>query len=215
MAKKTFNPISVAPIEQTAEQAEEEVKNYFGEGPIMAAGPAPSDLTPTDDINELFGEDAPAVDLERLEGMAEQLALMKERIDELKAELLTLTVESGKNKGTGKFDILSKALHIAMVNNHCLNGHKFDSGLNPVPHVKEDYFKKGEVEDVLMFAWLRKNDLGDNIKEMVPWNRLSSVIKAHQEQGNEIPEDIFVKRETPTIRFGRSLKPWLAKRKES
>ena len=215
MTKKLFKPstpISVAPVEQTAEQAEQEVKDYFGEGPIpQDQGQPVPEITPTDDIQDLFGEEAPAMDLGQLEGMAKSLAVMQGRIAELKAELLTLTIGSGPNRGTGKADILEKALHVALVNNHCTKGHDFDCGLKPVPVIKERWSKDKSVEDSIMFKWLRAHDLGDNIKETAgTWNSVNAFLSKHQEQYGDLPEEIFRKSETQVIRFGTTLKPWLA-----
>jgi len=204
---KTFNfkvpePTDVqvwdAPVPLTPQEEQSEIDNAF-----------PSTI----DIDALFGEVDKPVDMETLKDMAEEVAIMAGRIADLKAELYTLTVDSGPNKGTGKFDIASKALHLAMVSNHCEEGHKFKNGLFPKPFTKVDYFKRGDVDGADMLQWLRNNDLGDNIVETVPWNRLSSVLKSEVALGHEVPTEIFVKKETPTVRFGPSLKKFNAARR--
>ena len=192
-----------APVPLTLQEEQSEIDNAF-----------PAEDAPTD-VSSLFGEVEKPIDMETLKDMAEEVAIMAGRIADLKADLYDLTVDSGPNKGTGKFDIMSKALHLAMVSNHCEEGHKFKNGLFPKPFTKTDYFKRGDVDGADMLQWLRNNDLGDNIVETVPWNRLSSVLKSEVALGHEVPTEIFVKKETPTVRFGPSLKKFNAARKES
>lgn len=167
------------------------------------------------EVDDLFADDGtPPLDMDSLKAMTVEVALMKNRIEELKDELKVLTITSGPNKGTGTFDVMARSLHLEIIKNGENFEVKFDNGLKPKPVIVTEYFERKDIDHRDMLQWLRDNNLGDNIKEMVPWKALSGVLKDEVERGNEIPLTLFHKKSTPVIRFGQSLKPFIAKRKE-
>ena len=139
-----------------------------------------SEATPEQQqITEIFSTETPDDVMHQMSDLAETLAIDDDRIKRLDSELRALKAKAEVDKET---------MHRLMMANNCANGHKFDNGINLRPKVKTDVFKSKAVEDEVLFAWLRENNLGAIIKEAVNWQTLSSTMKEFMDAGNKLPE---------------------------
>lgn len=79
---------------------------------------------------------------------------------------------------------------------------KLECGLNPRAKINRRIFKATGLEDQSLFDWLRSNSLGDIIKETVHHGTLNSTMKDYEDQGNELPDNVFQVSVRPTITMG-------------
>jgi len=153
----------------------------------------PQTATAPIDLDAMLGdEQEQSVSMDALATLAEKAALKQVELKEL---------ETQAKEAKKEFEALSQSLCDALMDNNCSNGHKFDSGINVKPVVKETVFKAGGVDDEDMFAYLDARDLGHIIKPTVHWQTLSSTMLAERDMGHEIPDTLFKVKEEHKIRF--------------
>ena len=141
-------------------------------------------------VDDMFaaGDDV----MQGMSDLAERIAIEDDELRHLEAEL-SLRKDNLKAEKTQMYHL--------MVSNNCANGHKFDNGILLKPKVNTRIFKAAGVEDETMFGWLEEHSLGDIIRRMVPWQTLSSTMKAEIEQGKDLDTTIFNKSDEYTVAF--------------
>lgn len=139
--------------------------------------------------------------------LAEKLALTKARTEEIKEELKVLEKRDAA---------LSVDLHDMLMKGHEGGYPMTELRLNVKPVVTENVFKAGQVENEEVFRWLWTNRMENLIQQTVPWNVLSSAVKAwlaDEDNPDELPP-IFNRVEKKTVKFvGRGIRAFLAMRR--
>ena len=147
-----------------------------------------------DNVEDIFqGESGSACNnLNSLAPLVEELAIL---VNQQKA------AEAEANSLKKKVSILMSSLYSQLMVNQCQNGHKFDSGINVKPVLKESVFKAGGVQDEELFEYLNSQSLGHIIKPTVHWKTLTSVMLGERELGRELPEDMFTVKAEQRVQF--------------
>ena len=129
---------------------------------------------------EMFAVDEVAV-ASQVSGLAQNIAFedaalstldrelknRKQKLDEAKLQLAEILIQAG------------------------LQSIKLEDGLSPKGVHKRKYYKQAGVTDKQLFSWLEMCKLGDIIKPTVHFGTLQATLKAHEQGGNDIPDDIF------------------------
>jgi len=123
--------------------------------------------------------------------LAESLALLDAEIDQLDADLKAKKARREQMEEDLAGVLLSAGLQSV----------KLESGLQPQVTMRRKFFKASGVTDEQLHEWLRSVGLGGIIKEMVHFGTLQSTLKAHEEQGKEVPSDLIQTKDERGIRL--------------
>ena len=115
-----------------------------------------------------------AIESNAVSDLSDQVKKRKESLDQAKADLAMLMMQSG------------------------MESVKLDNGLTPRAKIAVKYFKGKGLSDDELFGWLKDHDLGGIIKPTVNWSTLNVTVAEYVDQWGELP-DIFQKQETPTV----------------
>lgn len=126
--------------------------------------------------------------------LAEDIALEDEAVSNLESEFKRRK-ESNKAAKTQLAELLISA---------GLQSVKLESGLSPKVKQNRKFFTAAGTTDETLHSWLRDNEMGSIIKPHVHFQTLQATLKAHEEQGNELPEMFNVSIENTVTMYGKS-----------
>jgi hypothetical protein len=146
---------------------------------------------PDSDVSQFFSADPAAIE-SRAAVLAERIAIEDEALTRMDREL--------KDRKS-KLEAAKEELATLLLSNG-LDAIKLSSGLNPQARVDRKIYKASGVTDEQLFEWLEAQDLGNIIKCTVHFSTLQAAIKEHVDQGNDLPENLFLVSDKKTIRMG-------------
>lgn len=156
----------------------------------------------TETVDQMFASDTQSIEVAAAE-LAEHIALEDEALVTMNKEL--------KDRKARLDEAKEKLAEILMQAG--LSSIKLESGLSPSVKINHKIFKNAGVTDDMLFDWLKINELGDIIKPYVHFQTLQSTLKAFEDGGRELPEQMFNITNQKTVRMNGKSK-FLAGRKE-
>jgi hypothetical protein len=82
-----------------------------------------------------------------------------------------------------------------------LKSMKLDSGLSPCRATSVKYYRKSEITEEALCDWFEANDLADNVKRVVGFQKMQSVFRERLEAGQSIPTELVDQQERDTLRM--------------
>ena len=144
--------------------------------------------------HEMFGGTDPTVH-EQISELAEHIAIEMDAVDELKTE-------HAKRKEA--LDAAKEKL-CNMLTEAGMESCKLENGLTPKAKLNRKYFKASGVDNATLHLWLKSVDLADIIVPYVHFQTLQATMKEYEEQGGDVPDNVFTVSLQPTVTmYGRS-----------